>query len=353
MMKKNIVSLILVLFLMLGCKENGNTNEAPIANDDNVEVVAGSAEIIDVLDNDTDIDGSIDASTVEIVTNVTEGTTTIDPNTGNVTYTPTSSYEGEDHFIYRVKDDQGAWSNSATVNIVVMPNEKLGIPESKATNWYIRIVAEDAIRGMKTESSQLGELEVSDAVQTHTLKALSPFGGSYIDVVFVDPDGVDTGEYKTNFHVHQEDTENRWQFTIKTDDANADIVLTWRGLYVLSPYVDDQSRQRYKEYRSVTNPLIKHMKLIDSSNGVEIAAVVNGKVQTYSFNMAGQTERTFEWVVQIDEVSIPVQTSKLSTLEAKVIQKDVAINKAKIMKKKAEMFDLNKPPMIKEDIREK
>ncbi len=351
-MKIIIYGFILVLFFLSGCDKdtyNENKNIAPLAVDDVAEVTESATKDIDILANDTDVDGSIDASTVEIVTDVTHGETIIDPNTGNVTYTPISAYAGEDYFTYKVKDDQGAWSNTARVNIVVIPNEKLSIPETKATNWYIRIVAEDAARGMKTESSQLGELEVDDAVQTHTLKALSPFGGSYIDVVFVDPNGVDAGEYKTNFHLHQEDTENRWQFTIKTDDANADIMLTWRGLYVLTPYVDDQSRQRYKEYRSMTNPLIKNMKLVDSSNGKEIAAAVNGQVQSYSFNMDGQTERTFDWVVQADEVSIPAQTSKLSTRRAKVIQKDIAINKAKIMKKKAEMFDLNKPPMIKED----
>ncbi len=226
---------------------------------------------------------------------------------------------------------------------------KPAIVEIKPSNWYIRLVAEDPAKAMISAGSQLGELEESSAVEKHTLKAFSPFGTSYVDVIFVDPDGVASGDYKVNFHSYEEGAEDRWRFTVRTDDNATDILLTWRGLYVLTPYVDEQNRQRYKEYRSMTNPLIKNMKLVDSSNGKEIAAVVNGKAQTYSFNMDGQTERTFEWVVQTDEVSIPVQTSKFSILGAKVIQKDVAINKAKIMKKKAEMFDLNKPPMIKED----
>ena len=227
---------------------------------------------------------------------------------------------------------------------------KPAIVETKPSNWYIRLVAEDPAKAMKSAGSQLGELEESSAVEKHTLKAFSPFGASYIDVIFVDPDGVASGDYKVNFHSYEEGVEDRWRFTVRTDDTAADILLTWRGLYVLTPYVDEQNRQRYKEYRSMTNPLIKNMKLVDSSNGKEIAAAVNGQVQTYSFNMDGQTERTFEWVVQTDEVSIPARTSKLSTLRAKIIQKDVIINKAEIMKKKAEMFDLNKPPMIKEDM---
>ena len=227
---------------------------------------------------------------------------------------------------------------------------KEAVVETKPSNWYVRLVAEDPARAMKAGDTQLGALEVSDAVEKHTLKALSPFGGSYLDIVFSDPLGVDSGDYKVNFHVHEEGSEERWSFTVRTDDVNADILLTWRGLYVLTPYVDDQDRQRYKEYRSLTNPLIKNMKLIDLSNGTEIAAAVDGKVQTYSFNMDGQSEKTFEWVVQADEVTIPVQVSKLSTLQAKAIQKDVTANTASSMHKKAESFDLTKPPMIKEDV---
>jgi len=216
--------------------------------------------------------------------------------------------------------------------------------EVKPSNWYIRLVAEDVNRGLKSASAQLGELEESDAVSKHTLKSLSPFGGSYLDVVFKDPAGVEAGEYKTNFHAYNESSEERWQFTVKTDDANADIALSWRGLYVLSPYIDQQDRQRYKEYRSISNPLIKQMKLVDSSNGNEIAAAVNGKVQIYSFNMDGQKERTFEWVVATEEVNITTPSSKVSTLQRKVVKPKAS------MQKRVQTFDLTKPPMIKEDM---
>ncbi len=241
-------------------------------------------------------------------------------------------------------------TNMSTEETTEVRRSKPALVETKPSNWYIRLVAEDPAKAMISAGSQLGELEESSAVEKHTLKAFSPFGASYIDVIFVDPDGVASGDYKVNFHSYEEGVEDRWRFTVRTDDNAADILLTWRGLYVLTPYVDEQNRQRYKEYQSMTNPLIKNMKLIDGSNGKEMAAVVNSKAQTYSFNMDGQTERIFEWVVQTDEVSILAQTSKLSTLRAKVAQKDVIINKAEIMKKKAEMFDLNKPPMIKEDM---
>jgi len=223
---------------------------------------------------------------------------------------------------------------------------KSGAIEKKPSNWYIRLVAEDPSRTMKSDSAKLGTLEVNDAVEGHTLKALTPFGGSYLTIIFADPDGVEPGEYKTNFHSSAENVEDRWRFTVKTDDPNAQILLTWRGLYVLTPYVDAQDRTRYKEYRSLGNPLNKHMKLIDTSNGEEIAAIVDGEVQIYTFTMGGN-ERSFEWVVQEEEVVLSPQVSKLSTLKAKALQMDSKAAQKKIMEKQSESFDLSKPPRIK------
>jgi len=243
------------------------------------------------------------------------------------------------------------------------------IVEIKPSNWYIRLVAEDTARALKSSSSQLGELEESDAVQTYALKALSSFSGSYLDIIFANPDGVASGEYKSNFHVYNEDTEDQWFFTVKTDDPNAEIRLTWQGLYILNPYTDDQNRKRYNEYNSITNPLIKHMKLVDTVNGKEIVAMVDGKIEIYTFNMNGQNERVFKWVVQtdkiqtysvnqnnkktsnwavqVDELTNPLEISELSTSETKEVGEDAVIEKSKVLNKRAEQFDLSKPPIMK------
>ncbi len=218
--------------------------------------------------------------------------------------------------------------------------------ESKPSNWYIRIVAEDPNRALKTNSAQLGTLEVSDAVVKHTLLSSGRFTGPYLDVVFVDPNGVAEGEYKTNYHMYDEGVEDRWRFTVKTDDKTSEIHLTWNGLYVLTPYIDDQNREQYKEYRSVTNPLIAHMKLIDVGTGAEIAASVDGKSQTYIFNMNGQNERVFEWVVQTEVVELPLASSKSLSISRKSIQNDVAKIVTTTIEKRAESFDLSKPPIF-------
>lgn len=243
-----------------------------------------------------------------------------------------------------------AANSEQTTETVVQPEKKPETVEKAPSNWYIRVVAEDPVRDMKTLSAQLGEVEESDAVEKHTLKALTPFGSSYLDVVFRDPAGVEAGDYKVNFHQYQEASKDSWTFTVRTDNANADILLSWRGLYVLTPYTDDQGRQRYKEYRSVTNPLIQQMKLVDVTTGQEIPAVVEGKVQTYVFNMDGETERTFQWIVETEPVNLDVQTSKTVTMQAESIKKDMKTMSVTSKVQKAETFDLSKPPMIKEDM---
>ncbi len=226
--------------------------------------------------------------------------------------------------------------------------KKAPIVEVSPSDWYIRLVAEDTTRALKTESSQLGELDEDNASQQHTLKALSPFGGSYLDIVFVDPADVPAGEYKTNFHQYISDEEDRWPFTVKSDDANAEISLTWRGVFVLTPYIDDQGRQRYKEYRSVTNPLTKHMKLIDLQTLDEVPAVIDSQVQTYTFNMDGNDTRSFEWVRTIDEVNILQPVSRRSAARENLTQEDLTIIKAEVEQRKAETFDLSKPPVFLE-----
>ena len=324
MNKKKIIILITLSLLLNGCNQSENSI---------VEHATVNVETSNDHDNGNE-----------------ESTETTEQNTGTIADETTE--ESTDTTVSETTEESTETTEQNTATVVDETTEettevqlhKPVVEEVKPSHWYIRLVAEDMNRGLKSASAQLGELEESDTVSKHTLKSLSPFGGTYVDVVFKDPTGVDAGEYKTNFHIYNESSEERWQFTVKTDDANADISLTWRGLYVLAPYVDEENRQRYKEYRSLSNPLIKQMKLVDSSNGNEIAAVISDKVQVYSFNMDGQTERTFEWVVETEEVNITTQSSKLVRLQKKVVKSQDSIQK------RSQTFDLTKPPMIKEDM---
>ncbi|MEQ9426496.1 MAG: Ig-like domain-containing protein [Cyclobacteriaceae bacterium] len=93
-------------------------NDAPIADDDQATVAEGGTIQIDILDGDTDVDGTLDISTVAITSDVKNGSITVE-NDGKVTYQHDGSDAIEDNFTYTIKDDQGAISNEATVSITI------------------------------------------------------------------------------------------------------------------------------------------------------------------------------------------------------------------------------------------
>lgn len=239
----------------------------------------------------------------------------------------------------------GCNTDTQSVNEVKSISLDTVAAETKPSNWYIRLVAEDPVRKMRTGSTQLGELDTDDNISKHTLQSLSSFGGTYLDIVFVDPAGVAPGEYKTSFHHYQENTEESWRFTVKIDDSNARITLTWYGLYILDPYIDNEKRTRYHEHRSMNNPLLKHMKLVDTVSGKEMPAILNGKAQVYTFTMDGMNERTFQWIVQTEEVNVTDIGGSYIFLDGKNVQKDTLQEQKSVTESKKGRFDLSRPPM--------
>ena len=92
-------------------------NDSPVAANDATSVVAGSATVVNVVANDTDGDGTVDSSSVHIVSAPSHGTAAVGAT--GVTYTASAGYSGTDSFTYTVADNQGAISNAGTVNITV------------------------------------------------------------------------------------------------------------------------------------------------------------------------------------------------------------------------------------------
>jgi Ca2+-binding RTX toxin-like protein len=56
-----------------------------------------------------------------VVTGPAYGETSVNPQTGKITYTPNRGFVGTDTFTYKVCDESGACSNDATVTITVEP----------------------------------------------------------------------------------------------------------------------------------------------------------------------------------------------------------------------------------------
>lgn len=94
-----------------------SVNDAPVANNDTVNVQEDLPYNINALGNDADVDGTLQSGTLEIVTDPVNGAAVV--SAGVITYTPGAEYSGSDSLTYRVQDNQGAWSNTATVAITV------------------------------------------------------------------------------------------------------------------------------------------------------------------------------------------------------------------------------------------
>lgn len=94
-------------------------SDPPVAVDDVFQITLPNPIQIDVLANDTDPDigGTIDRTTLVIVTPPSHGSVSVDPGTGVITYTPDATFDRNDTFEYQVRDEDGNLSNVATVTV--------------------------------------------------------------------------------------------------------------------------------------------------------------------------------------------------------------------------------------------
>jgi VCBS repeat-containing protein len=93
-------------------------NDPPVAVNDSAVTDEGTPVIIDVLNNDSDVDG--DTLTVDSVTQGTNGS--VANNGSNVTYTPALNFTGTDSFTYAISDGNGG-TDTATVTVNVTVTE--------------------------------------------------------------------------------------------------------------------------------------------------------------------------------------------------------------------------------------
>ncbi len=98
--------------------EVAGLNDAPVAVNDTMLVPRNTTSTLNVLANDRDVDGTLNASTVTVQTNPAHGTATVLAD-GRIRYVPTNNYSGNDTLTYTVRDNSGAVSNVATVSLRV------------------------------------------------------------------------------------------------------------------------------------------------------------------------------------------------------------------------------------------
>jgi cysteine-rich repeat protein len=95
----------------------------PTALNDTATTTLNTSVGIFVMSNDSDVDGYLVTSTINITSLPTHGTTTyINPVTGEIMYQPDTGYHGADSFVYEICDDDGL-CDTATVDITIYPDD--------------------------------------------------------------------------------------------------------------------------------------------------------------------------------------------------------------------------------------
>ncbi len=96
-------------------------NNPIIANDDNASTNMNTAVVINVLANDSDYENNIDISSINVLTQPTNGTAVANTSTGEITYTPNINFFGNDSFTYSICDagTPTITCDNATVNVTV------------------------------------------------------------------------------------------------------------------------------------------------------------------------------------------------------------------------------------------
>jgi hypothetical protein len=79
--------------------------DAPIAVNDTATAIAGVPETFTVCDNDIDVDGDLDHSSVTVVSPPSHGTLAV--GDGYVIYTANPLFVGEDTLTYKICDRTG------------------------------------------------------------------------------------------------------------------------------------------------------------------------------------------------------------------------------------------------------
>ena len=105
-----------------------SNNKNPQATDDSFELEIGKSLSLNLQKNDTDADGRIAADSIELIKQPLSGTVKINAD-GTVLYSHTGTIAGSDSFSYRMKDNDGAWSNEARVSLSI--KQKVETPVEK------------------------------------------------------------------------------------------------------------------------------------------------------------------------------------------------------------------------------
>ncbi|MEM7545165.1 MAG: Ig-like domain-containing protein [Pseudomonadota bacterium] len=120
-------------------------NDDPVARDDAASTGEAQAVVIDLLANDSDVDG--DTLSIQSIGPAALGSI-VDNGNGTLTYTPDAGATGEDSFTYTVTDGAATDTATVTIDIMSIPEpiyEVLGSTSFNGTRGAVLELAHDPI----------------------------------------------------------------------------------------------------------------------------------------------------------------------------------------------------------------
>ena len=179
-------------------------NDAPIAVDDAETTDEDVPVVVAVLNNDGDIDSNLDPSSVQVISGPSNGTVSVNPNTGDVTYTPDPNYNGTDTFEYVVCDlpmpsqnGTGVQCDTATVTITIDPvnDAPLAVDDAETTDEDVPVTI-DVLNNDSDSDSNLDPSSVNViSGPSNGSISINPITGEIIYTPDPNFNGVDSFDY--------------------------------------------------------------------------------------------------------------------------------------------------------------
>ncbi len=154
-------------------------NHSPIAEDDHATTQANTSIILNVLANDSDMDG--DSLVITEVSAGPNGSVTISSN--RVSYTPTTSFTGTDTFTYTIEDGQGGTATGLVTLTVQQSDDPHGdMTLGKFVNSSVPSSGDGSISApFKTIQEALNLVQAGETI------SIAP--GSYVETLTTRQDG--------------------------------------------------------------------------------------------------------------------------------------------------------------------
>lgn len=252
----------LSLELLYVADENLAYNAPPVAVNESVETYEELAIDIDAAFNDTDSDGTINLNTLEIVNGGLHGTSSIVDN--KIRYVPNAGFTGEDHILYRIKDNLMEPSNIGIITVTV--NLGTALPVANPDSFKIASNKTLVIGNILSNDTGVGSLvAIAETKSTSEGGTVQIFAnGSFSYTPLTDFIGTDTFDY-----------------TLEDDNSNQDT-----GIASILVFTPQTVYVKYDEINEVVTPIIQGCGIGGTPTQTGSSTSRDRRIRFYS-NMAG------------------------------------------------------------------